>query len=101
MLKSLSKKNPPDALFCIGDNSMIWAMKTLQKKGIKVPADIGILSISNGFIPTLYSPAITHVVTNGYKLGKLAYTRLKEILEGNTNARELIIPAVLVEGGSL
>ena len=101
IIKALQKKPPPDALFCIGDNSMIWAMQALRKKGLKVPGNIGILAISNGFIPTLYSPSITHVITNGYKLGKLAFTRLKEILEGNTHSKELVIQAVLVEGGSL
>jgi LacI family transcriptional regulator len=99
--KALQAKNPPDALFCIGDNSMIWSLKTLQKKGLRIPIDIGILAISNGFIPTLFTPAITHIVTNGYKLGKLAFTRLKEVLEGETSAKEMIIKSVLVEGGSL
>ena len=101
LLKALQTKSPPDALFCIGDNAMIWAVQTLQKKKLKAPGDIGILAISNGFIPTLYSPAVTHVVTNGYKLGKLAFSRLKEILDGNIQSKELVIQAVLVEGGSL
>jgi LacI family transcriptional regulator len=101
ILHALRKKNPPDALFCIGDNSMIWSLKSLQKKGVKVPDDIGLLAISNGFIPTLFNPAITHIVTNGYQLGKLAFRRLKEMLEGETSTSELVIKAVLVEGGSL
>jgi LacI family transcriptional regulator len=101
LLNALQRKSRPDALFCIGDNSMIWAALTLQKKQIKIPRGMGILAISNGFIPTLYNPAITHVVTNGYKLGKLAFTRLKEILEGNMQIKEMVIQAELVEGGSL
>jgi LacI family transcriptional regulator len=101
IFKALQKKKPPDALFCIGDNSMIWSLKALQKKRLKVPDDMGMLAISNGFIPTLFSPAITHIVTNGYQLGKLAFTRLKEILGGDSSTRELVIEAVLVEGGSL
>ena len=101
ILKALQKKNPSDALFCIGDNSMIWSLKTLQKKGLRVPVDIGMLAISNGFIPTLFSPAITHIVTNGYQSGKLAFTRLREILEGETSTKELVIDAIMVEGGSL
>jgi len=101
ILKALGRKNTPDAILCIGDNSLIWAMKTLQKKGLQIPADIGVISISNGFVPTLYNPDVTHILTNGYRLGKLAFTRLQEILEGKTDPRELVIPAVLVEGGSL
>lgn len=80
---------------------MIWSLKTLQKKGLRVPVDIGMLAISNGFIPTLFSPAITHIVTNGYQSGKLAFTRLREILEGETSTKELVIDAIMVEGGSL
>jgi LacI family transcriptional regulator len=99
--RAMQRKNPPDAIFCIGDNSLIGAMKAIQKKGLRIPEDIGVISISHGFIPDLYSPAITYVKTNGQKLGKLAFTRLKEILDGMTSARELIVDAVLVEGGSL
>jgi LacI family transcriptional regulator len=99
--KALKNKFPPDAIFCIGDNSLIWTMKTLRAKGLKIPEDIGLISISNGFIPTLYNPCITYVETSGYKLGKLAFTRLKEILEGNTTTKELVIDALLAEGGSL
>jgi LacI family transcriptional regulator len=101
ILKTLKRKAPPDAIFCIGDNALIWTMKTLRKKGMTVPGDIGIISVSNGFIPTLYNPSITYVETSGYKLGKLAFTRLKEMLEGNTSTKELVIQASLVEGGSL
>jgi LacI family transcriptional regulator len=101
ILKALKKKAPPDAIFCIGDNALIWTMKTLRKKGMIVPGDIGIISVSNGFIPTLYNPSVTYVETSGYKLGKLAFTRLKEMLEGNTSTKELVIQASLVDGGSL
>jgi LacI family transcriptional regulator len=101
LFKALQSKFPPDALFCIGDNSLIWAIQALQKKELHFPENLGILAISNGFIPTLYRPVVTHVVTSGYQLGKLAFTRLNEILEGNTQIKELVIQAVLVEGGSL
>jgi LacI family transcriptional regulator len=76
-------------------------MKAIQKKGLGIPKDIGIISISHGFIPSLFDPAITYVETNGSKLGKLAFTRLKEILAGQTSIKELVIDARLVEGGSL
>ena len=100
-LKALQNKNPPDAIFCIGDNSMIWAIKAIHNRGLNIPKDVGIIAISNGFIPTLYNPPITYVETNGHKLGKLAFTRMKEILEGKTTTKELKIDAVLIEGGSL
>jgi LacI family transcriptional regulator len=97
----LRSKFPPDAIFCIGDNSLISAMKAIQRKGIAVPGDIGVIAISNGFIPTLYNPAVTFIETNGHKLGKLAYKRLREILAGETTTTELISKALLIEGGSI
>jgi LacI family transcriptional regulator len=100
-VRSLRKKYPPDAFFCIGDNSLIRAMKGIQKEGLEIPKDIGVIAISNGFIPTLYNPAITFVETNGYKLGKLAFHRMKEILSGKTIISELISKVVLVEGRSI
>jgi LacI family transcriptional regulator len=100
-IRVLRGKFPPDAIFCIGDNSLISAMKAIQKEGIGVPGDIGVIAISNGFIPTLYNPVVTFIETNGYKLGKLAYNRLREILGGETTTTELVSRAVLVEGGSI
>jgi LacI family transcriptional regulator, galactose operon repressor len=99
--KAIESNNPPDAIFCTGDSTMISAIRAIQKKGLKIPGDIGVIAISNGFIPELYTPSISYVETSGHKLAKLAYTRLMEIFDGKTFTRELSVDAVFVEGGSL
>lgn len=100
-LKRLSAKKRPDAIFCMGDLTLIGAMQAIAEKGLKIPDDIGIISISNGFFPTLYSPKITYIETSGYKLGKLAFSRMMACLAGSSFVRELTVESILVEGGSL
>jgi len=104
--RSISKKNyevtnKPDTIFCMSDEILTGVMKTTQELKLKIPDDIAIIAISNGFFPTLFTPEITYVETNGYKLGKLAFSRVLSYLEGNTEAQELIQESILVEGGSI
>jgi LacI family transcriptional regulator len=100
-LRALENKKRPDAVFCMGDLILIGVMQAIHEKGLRMPEDIGVISISNGLIPTLYHPKITYVETSGYKLGKLAFKRMSECIAGSTFMQELTVDSVLVEGGSL
>lgn len=95
----LSQK--PDTVFCMSDEILLGAMKAIQKKGLKIPDDISIITISNGDMPKLYYPEITYVETSGLKLGKLAFSSMMACLAGSTFIQELTIESLLVEGGSL
>ncbi|MBC7886588.1 MAG: LacI family DNA-binding transcriptional regulator [Ferruginibacter sp.] len=98
-LASLSQN--PDTVFCMSDEILTGAMKAIQKSALKVPGDISVIAISNGFIPKLYYPEITYVETSGYKLGKLAFTSMMACLAGSTFMHELTTESILVEGGSI
>ncbi|MEO6230038.1 MAG: LacI family DNA-binding transcriptional regulator [Ferruginibacter sp.] len=91
----------PDTVFCMSDEILAGTMKAIQRNSLKVPDDIGIIAISNGFIPTLYHPEITFVETSGYKLGKLAFNSMMSCVKGSTFFHDLTTQPVLVEGGSL
>lgn len=91
----------PDAVFCMSDEILTGVMIAIQKKGLKIPKDISVIAISNGFIPKLYYPQITYVETSGYKLGKLAFSSMLAHLGGNAVMQELTAEAFLVEGGSI
>lgn len=94
-------KQNPDTIFCMSDEILTGAMKAVLEAGLKVPGDISIISISNGYIPKLYHPDITYVETSGYKLGKLAFTAMIESIAGDNNPRELLVESILVDGGSI
>ena len=96
------KNNPlPDHIFCMSDELLIGAMKSIHRSGLSVPRDVSVLAISNGAIPGLFNPEITYIETSGYALGKLAIKRMLEHMQGKTEPRSIILPSRLVEGGSL
>ena len=96
-----AEKERPDAIFCMSDEILIGTMKALQEIHLKVPNDVGVLAISNGFFPKLYHPEITYVETSGQKLGKMALSRMMEYLGGDKSFADRRVESVLVEGGSL
>ncbi len=97
----LNDKKKADAIFCMSDELLIGAMKAVQIKKLSLPTDIGLIAISNGFVPKLYYPTITYVETSGHKLGKLAFTHLMACISGSTAVNELTVDSVLIKGGSL
>ncbi|NOT90666.1 LacI family DNA-binding transcriptional regulator [Ferruginibacter sp.] len=100
-IAALENNTKPDAIFCMGDLILIGTMQAIHQKGLRIPEDISVISISNGLIPTMYNPKITFVETSGYKLGKLAFKRMMECIAGSTFMQELTVDSFLVEGGSL
>lgn len=99
--EALLVNDRPDHIFCMSDELLIGVMKSLNKSGLKIPGDISVLAISNGFIPGFFNPEITHIETNGYDLGKLAMRRMLEKLEQQTPSKSILLPSRFVEGGSL
>lgn len=99
--ESLLLKNKPDTIFCMSDEILCGAMKAIQQLSMKVPGDISVIAISNGFIPKLYHPEITYAETSGDKLGKLAFGRMMSCLAGSTFIQMVSVASILVEGGSL
>ncbi|MDE3253518.1 MAG: LacI family DNA-binding transcriptional regulator, partial [Bacteroidota bacterium] len=101
-LDALDQPEKPDVIFCMGDLILIGVMYALHERNLRVPEDIAVISISNGLLPTLYNPKITHVETSGYKLGKRSFSQMLARLNGNTQeVEEVFIESELVEGGSI
>lgn len=100
-LEALKAKSKPDVIFCMGDLHLIGTMQAIHKLKLRVPEDIAVISISNGFIPTLFNPRITYVETSGFKLGKLAFTQMLSCLRNASTPELVTLSSALVEGGSL
>ena len=96
-----SKKEKPDAVFCMSDEILIGVMKSLQEMKINIPEQAGVISLSDGFLPSIYTPEITYIETSGYKLGKLAFTRMMNCMDGKTEPVELFINSPFVAGASI
>lgn len=101
-LSVLKSPHKPDVVFTMSDEILSGTLQAIHHLRLRIPEDIGILSICNdGFIPSLFTPSITYVETSGYQLGKLAFQRLADHLNGKTFVQELTLPCRLMEGGSL
>ena len=88
-------------MFCMSDEILIGVLKTIQEKGLRYPDNVALLTISNGTIPKLFHPQITFIETSGEKLGKTAFAHMLECIHGKKEPVELLVDAVLVEGGSV
>lgn len=94
-------KHLPDIIFCMSDEVLIGVLKTIQEKGLRYPDNIALLTISNGTIPKLFHPQITYIETSGEKLGKQAFAEMLECIQGKKEPVEVLVDAILFEGGSL
>jgi LacI family transcriptional regulator len=95
------KTKKADHIFCMSDEILIGVMQATYELDLKIPKDVSVLAISNGFLPALFNPSITYVETSGFKLGKLAMKRMSDHLNGQTFSRVIILPSTLVEGSSM
>ena len=100
-LHALQQKDRPDAIFCMGDLILIGVMEAIHELKIKIPEEVSIIGISNGFIPNMYNPKITYVETSGYKLGLYAFDRMLACLLDNSSVKEVCVEPLLVKGKSL
>lgn len=100
-MAALSAAKKPDVIFCMGDLILIGVMKAIHTLQLKVPGDVSVIGISNGFMPTLFNPEITYVETSGHKLGKLAFSQMLGRLRSENVSENVIVESVLVKGGSL
>jgi LacI family transcriptional regulator len=90
-----------DGIFCMSDDILTGVMKAIQELKYVIPKDVSVIAMSDGFLPQLYEPEISFVETSGYKLGKVAFTRMLACLSGSTFMQEIMVDAVLMERGSL
>lgn len=89
------------AIFCMSDEVLAGSMKAIQRKGLTVPNDVGVIAISDGMIPLLFYPEITYAETSGSNLGKLAFKRMMQCIAGSSFSQTIIDESRLVSGGSI
>ena len=68
----IDKKANFDAIFCNNDDLAIGALFECNRRGIKVPEDIGICGFNNFAMSEAAYPKVSTVETHRYEMGKLA-----------------------------
>ncbi len=85
-----------DAVFCNNDDVALGALFECQRRGIRVPAQFGIMGFNDLEMVSVSNPAISSVATHRYEMGRLAVTMLQQAARG-----ERPEPAVVDSGHTL
>lgn len=89
----------PDAIFCANDTQAIGAYHALNKLGIRVPQDIGLMGYDN--IKFTKYLDLTTMDQKMYSIGVQATNRLAEIIAGDRESKlQIAIDPVLVARNS-
>ena len=95
-------KERPQVLICSNDYMAIALMKTLQKKGLNVPKEIGITGFDDIELSTVVTPSLTTIHVQKKLMGEKAMQRLiYRILNPDIPAERLAMDVEIVERESV
>ena len=86
--KLFTQKNKPDAIFASSDKLTTGCLKTLKRRGLKIPEEIAVVGFSNLDIAELIDPPLTVVRQPAYEMGKAATELLLQLIESKRPIKE-------------
>lgn len=101
MMKLLTLKDTPSAVYVSGDEMAIGAIKAVKEAGLRVPEDISIIGFDDISIAKYTDPALTTIRQDTDRIGRQAAVLLLDEIDGNPkNYRAKVIPVSLVKRDS-
>lgn len=95
--KLILKANPkPTAVFCFSDLYAAQLLREFNKLGVKVPEDISIVGYDDMPIAELTTPGLTTVQQPKEELGRVAASKLKEIMDERPAVSSVLQPKLVV-----
>jgi LacI family transcriptional regulator len=79
--KLFTLKNKPDAIFTTSDKLTMGCVKTLKRRGIKIPNEMAVVGFSNSEIAELVDPPLTIIRQPAEEMGKAATELLIQMIE--------------------
>jgi len=86
--KLFTQRNKPDAIFATSDKLTTGCLKTLKRRGLKVPDDVSLVGFSNTDIAELIDPPLTVVRQPAFEMGKDATELLLQLIESKRPIKE-------------
>ena len=80
-IENFIKTNTLDAIFAVNELFAVTAIKSANKLGKKVPADISVIGFTDGIISRYSTPSISTISQNGVAMGENAAKMLIERIE--------------------
>ena len=82
---ALLKEHKPDGLYVMTDEIMLGVMSSIAKLKLRVPEDISILAISDGYLPQFMLPSVSHLKHDGYELGMISAQKMIQYINAKNN----------------
>lgn len=86
--KLFTQKPKPDALFATSDKLTTGCLKTLKRRGHKIPDDIALAGFCNTDIAELIDPPLTLVKQPALEMGQAATELLLQLIESKRPVKE-------------
>jgi LacI family transcriptional regulator len=105
MLMLLDLAKPPTAVVAVSDKAAVGAYRAAHERGFSIPHDISIVGFDDIEVGRALNPPLTTVHVPGEEMGRVAFERLRHLIEdGETPLSRQItwtIPTSLVLRGSV
>jgi DNA-binding LacI/PurR family transcriptional regulator len=85
-----------DAVFVANDQMALSAIQFIKKKGLCIPENIGVVGFDNLAESAFFSPALTTVQQDQYKIAKLAVAEIIKIIESGWQGQDLVKPNSII-----
>jgi LacI family transcriptional regulator len=90
------------AVFTMTDDLLVHTHYLLARRGVRIPEDVSLMSISDGEAPSFLHPNVTHIRHSGIEVGERTAHILIGMIEHNSDAMmDVRIRTTLVELGSV
>lgn len=96
MYRMLKAPDPPTAVFAANDILAIGAIAQCRESGVSVPRDISVIGFDDLPIARFSSPGLTTVHVPANSMGRIAATRLLQLINGEPVPSQDVLPVELV-----
>ncbi|MCD6220778.1 LacI family DNA-binding transcriptional regulator [bacterium] len=96
MKEIIKKKVKFTAIFSHCDMATLGILKCLDESGLKVPADISVVSVDNESFSEYLNPPLTTINLDNYKLGEIAGETLLKLLNNKKTEDKFLKPEIII-----
>ena len=96
----LERRIPFTAALAINDNVALGALRAFDEKGVKVPADVSMISCEYFSTSQFYTPPMTVIDQHNNRFGKLVIQKLLSVMKGQEETDIIDIRPDLIIRGS-
>jgi LacI family transcriptional regulator len=87
----------PDGIFCQSDHIALGVCRAISQAGLSIPRDIAVVGFDNYDFAALVSPALTTIDQPLEKIGSVAFSQLRRVIEKQAiETRNILLDARLI-----